>query len=90
MKNNKKVKDNIYLPFFAGRGGGGVAKMRNSTVMDVEKEISLKLCSPVPCRLSTTRLTPLQAMSGALGLSCMRSGVWDTNPLKHWPITRYN
>ena len=33
-------------------------------------------------RLCTTRSTPLLVMCGAMELSCMRYGVWDTNLLK--------
>ena len=38
------------------------------------------------CRPSTTRSTPQPVMCGALGASCMRYGVLDTNHLKSTDI----
>ena len=39
-------------------------------------------------RLFTSRSTPLLVMCGAMELSCMRYGVWDTNHLRTSPMSK--
>ena len=40
-------------------------------------------------RLSTTRSTPQPVMCGAMGVCCMRYGVWDTSHLNFKATLRY-
>ena len=58
--------------------------MKITTNPAVEKSLS----SGQPPRLSTTRSSPRPAMCGAMGVSSMRFGVWDTSPLKRIAMLR--
>ena len=75
-------RDLTYESYYISQGGMIPVKWTAPEVSNNTASLELTCSIHSFHRPFTTRNTPQPVMCGAMELSCMRFGVWDTSPLK--------